>query len=135
MDLQEIWLRLRCGFSLPYVLTSQKIVARIDYQDRRWRRENNEMEFTWRPFASFDSSQDIVGYELFDGFSKFYTFFQLRKVMAGLLEGILQMKCPSLIRPRCTKHVKKKLLLHGIQRSLLIMYTTWPTPSRQTKFS
>ena len=35
---------------------------RIDFHDKEWRRLNNEMEFTWRPFSSFDSSQDIFGH-------------------------------------------------------------------------
>ncbi|KAH3742715.1 Lysosomal alpha-mannosidase [Pelomyxa schiedti] len=44
------------------------VVMRIDHQDLTWRRANVDMEFIWRPFQSFDSSQDILSFELYDGY-------------------------------------------------------------------
>jgi len=43
------------------------LVSRIDHQDLTWRRDNQELEFIWHPFDSFDSSQDILSYVTYDG--------------------------------------------------------------------
>ena len=41
---------------------------RIDFHDLDWRHLENEMEFIWRPFLSFNSSQDILSFVLYDGY-------------------------------------------------------------------